>query len=351
MRIALDTNALYTTRAGVARYVRGLLTGLKELNPADIIIDELAWPVENFSYAQPQRMLKTVWRELVWARWTARKRLRNTNADLLHSTALSLVSAPPVREVVTLHDLALLRHPQRFRKWQRRSGLKRLQHVAKADHVIAVSRFTADEAMALLEIPARQITVVHHGVNLAKTERVPADLLPEFYLFVGSLEPGKNLDLLRQVWIAAKARGDSLPPLIVVGARWAGVATEGEPLSDWHYLGHQSDEILLALYRRARALLFPSLYEGFGLPVLEAMAAGCPVICGRVASLPEVGSDAVIYAELTEPGFYRAMQQLRIDDALAAQMRVAGLCRSTDFSWQQCARETIAVYRTTMEQS
>ena len=250
MRIALDTNALYTTRAGVARYVRGLLTGLKELNPADIIIDELAWPVENFSYAQPQRMLKTVWRELVWARWTARKRLRNTNADLLHSTALSLVSAPPVREVVTLHDLALLRHPQRFRKWQRRSGLKRLQHVAKADHVIAVSRFTADEAMALLEIPARQITVVHHGVNLAKTERVPADLLPEFYLFVGSLEPGKNLDLLRQVWIAAKARGDSLPPLIVVGARWAGVRS----LSIW------PKRVAISLLKACFAALTPSAW-------------------------------------------------------------------------------------------
>ncbi|MCF7688396.1 MAG: glycosyltransferase family 4 protein [Cephaloticoccus sp.] len=347
VRVALDTNPLYTTRAGVARYVRGLLEGLDTLTLRDDRVEPWAWPVENFNYTQPLRMLKTAWRELAWAKWSGSLRLRQDRYDLLHSTALPLVEYPVCRHVVTLHDLGLLRHPQRYRRWQLRNGLRRLQQVTQADHVIAVSQFTADEAMALLEIPAKRITVVHHGVTLAKTEIVPVNLPTEFYLFVGSLEPGKNLALLRQVWLEARQNGNQLPPLVIVGARWAGVKTEGEAPANWIFLGHQADEVLLALYRRAQALLFPSIYEGFGLPILEAMAAGCPVICGRVASLPEVGADAVLYAELTAENFAQAMQLLRADDALGAQLRVAGLCRSTDFSWTQCARETVAVWRQT----
>lgn len=345
MRVALDTNALYTTRAGVARYVRGLQAGLKAMAPADLEISALAWPVENFGYAQPTRMLKTAWRELVWARGPAMRQLRETGADLLHSTALSFMKNPPCREVVTLHDLALLRHPHRFRAWQRRSGLARLRRVRHADHVIAVSRFTADEAMSLLGLPAAKITVVHHGVTLAEREEMPAGLPHDFFLFVGSLEPGKNLALLRQIWIEARQRGKALPPLVIVGARWAGVKTEGNAPADWHYLGHQSDEVLLALYQRARALLFPSVYEGFGLPVLEAMKAGCPVICGRVASLCEVGGDAVRYTELQVPEFSAAIDELLADDPMRMAMAEAGQARAAKFDWITCARETVAVYR------
>lgn len=345
MRVALDTNALYTTRAGVARYVRGLQHGFATLASPELELVPLAWPVENFAYAQPQRMLKTAWRELVWAKWTAPAQLQRDAIDLLHSTALPLIRRPVCPHVVTLHDVALLRHPWRFRSWQRRSGLRRLQEVAAADHVISVSQFTADEAMAMLDIPAKKITVVSHGVTLAETEKVPADLPPEFFLFVGSLEPGKNLKLLREVWLTAEQRGHALPPLLIVGARWAGVPGEGAPPASWRYLGHQSDEVLLALYRRARALLFPSTYEGFGLPVLEAMAAGCPVICGRVASLPEVGGEAVRYAELNAPGFSAAVAECLANEELREAHITAGRARAAEFDWESCARETLKVYR------
>lgn len=346
MRVAFDTNALYTTRAGVARYVRGLRQGLAALAADDLQIMPWAWPVENFGYAQPQRLLKTAWREGVWARTTGRAQLRSV--DLLHSTHLPLVARPPVPQVVTLHDLAVLRHPERFRAWQRRGAVRRLRHLAGAGQIIAVSQFTADESIALLGLSARRITVVQHGVTLAETEEVPTGLPSEFFLFVGSLEPGKNLALLRQVWLAAAAEGKTLPPLLIVGARWEGVAREGAPPVDWRFLGHQSDEVLLALYRRARALLFPSAYEGFGLPVLEAMAAGCPVICGRVASLPEVGGDAVCYTELTEPNFLTAARRMLNDEAWRLGLMAAGRARAAGFNWETCARATSAVYRQTL---
>lgn len=211
-----------------------------------------------------------------------------------------------------------------------------------ADRVICISRFTADEAMQLLAIPAGKLEVVHLAPTLAAQEEPVPGLPDEFYLFVGSLEPGKNLAFLNALWREA---GDALPPLVIVGARWAGVAGEGAPPANWIYLGHQSDAALLGLYRRAQALLFPSLYEGFGLPVLEAMAAGCPVIGARRASVPEVAGDAACLVELATGRWREAMAGVTRE---ADAWREKGRARAREFSWEKCARETVAVYRTVL---
>ena len=345
MKVQIDTTPLYTSRAGVARYVRGLLHGLSRVTPAGVQVEELGWPVENLGYAQPARALITLAREWGWAKLVAPMRARH--ADVLHHTALPTISfLRRPRHVVTLHDLALLRDPRRFRPWQRRSGLRRLHRVAQADRVVCVSRFTADEAIALLGLPARRLEVVHEGGWLPSTAPDSADLLPvlpdEFFLFVGSLEPGKNLALLREIYLSPTQ--SPLPPLLIVGTRWAGVPHEGSAPSAWRFLGHVSDSILAQLYRAARALLFPSRYEGFGLPIVEAMACGCPVVCGRVASLPEIGGEAVCYAGLTPNEFGTAMRRLLKESSLVAQLRAAGEERARAFSWEKCARETLAIY-------
>lgn len=344
MKILLDTTALYTDRGGVARYSRALLRGLRESGLADGI-GELVWPVENFAYAQPARALKTLTRELVWAKTVAPWRARG--ADVLHHLSPPLIPfAGARRHVVTLHDLALLRDPQRFRRWLRWAGRRRLQRVVAADRIIAVSRFTADEAMQLLGIGARRIEVIPEAGwfedELAATVAPPRDLPAEYFLFVGSLEPGKNLALLREIYLA-NPRG--LPPLVVVGARWPGVAREGAPPLNWHFLSAVERGQLPALYRGARALLFPSRYEGFGLPVLEAMGAGCPVVCGPVASLPEVAGDAAVLAPLEPEPFGAAMRRLASDADHAAEYRARGLARAREFSWRRTATETHRVYR------
>jgi glycosyltransferase involved in cell wall biosynthesis len=351
MKIAIETTPLFTSRAGVARYVRGLLAGLRTVAAPAHEIVELGWPVENLEYAQPQRALKTLAREWGWAKFVAPARARG--ADIVHHTTLPTIPFfRPARHIVTLHDLALVRHPERFRPWQRSAGLRRLRKVAAADRVICVSQFTADEAMQCLDLPASRIAVVHEGgwLGLGGMAGPPTGspdatpLPPEFFLFVGSLEPGKNLALLREIYLAVSATGRSLPPLVIAGARWAGVASEGPPPAGWHFLGHVTDAQLGELYRRARALLFPSKYEGFGLPVLEAMTHGCPVVCGRVASLSEIGGDAAYYAELTPLAFGAAMRELLRDEALGPRLRAAGIARAAEFSWERCARETLAVY-------
>ena len=348
MRVLLDDNGRYTARAGVARYLDGLLGGFAELGAPDVDVAPLAWRVDNLGWAQPARMVKTAYRELLWPRLVARRALRRAGADLYHSTGPVLVPLPDgVREVHTLYDVAVVRQPERFRRWHRLSAERLVRRLHEKARIVCISRFTADEAMALTGLPASRFDVVHLGVSLsAAAARPPAYAVPErFFLFVGSLEPGKNLALLREVYALARSRGERLPPLLVVGARWQGLPGEGGPPPDWHYLGREPDETLAWLYQRALALVFPSRYEGFGLPIAEAMSLGCPVLCAPVASLPEVGGEAVSYAPLEPDRWLAAMHRLADDDAWRADLAARGLARAPRFTWRRCAEETAAVYR------
>lgn len=344
MNVTLDTSALYTTRAGTARYISGLIRGL-ETSPSDgITVQQLAWRVENFGYRQPSRAVKTIYRELFWAPVAAPATLRHTRPDLFHSPSSWFVSPPGnMPHVVTLHDLALIRHPRRFRPWFRHVGRQRLRRIVEAERVICVSRFTADEGIELLGLDPGRIEVIHHGIETGSVHLRPTGLPEEaFFLFVGSLEPGKNLQLLREAYDRSAG---TLPPLAIAGARWEGVADEGRPPGNWHYLGHVTDEELNWLYANALALVFPTKYEGFGFPLLEAMAHGCPVIASRVASLPEIGGDDVFWSNLTASDYAAAMHELASDALARKEMGVKGKNRARRHTWQRCAQETAAVYK------
>jgi len=352
MRVALDTNCMYTTKAGTARYTLGLLDGFRALTDSDFQWSELCWPVENLGYRQPQRALKTAYREWIWCRTRASRDLREGKYSLLHSTSHLDFRVPEgMKRVHTLYDLVILRYPEKFRAWQRFAGRRFLRQLAGMDRIICISRFTADEAMRLLDLPASKLEVVYCGNDLAAAEGVAGENLAlppvpdSFFLFVGSLEPGKNLRLLQEVYQDAEKHGVCLPDLVIVGARWEGVGQEGAAPASWHYLGRVDDGVLSALYRRALALLFPSKYEGFGLPVLEAMSLGCPVVCSRAGSLPEVGGEAVMYTDLDVVSFLNAMRAILLDSVRREELVAAGLARAPRFSWKSCAKETVAVYR------
>lgn len=351
MRVLLDANGLYTTRAGVARYIRGLVKGFEQ-RPSLAQLDTLAWPVENFDYRQPQRALKTAYRELFWYSFVAPRILQRQHPDLVHyASCACVVARSRIPEVITLHDLALRRHPERFRAWHRWSGSRGYAHLGRARLIICVSQFTAREAVSLLGLSPNRIRVVYSGCGLLDaspspvTDPIELDVPDEFFLFVGSLEPGKNLALLRAAYDLAVQAQHRLAPLLIVGARWPGVATEGTVNHDWHYLGYQPDAVLTALYRRALALVFPSKYEGFGFPLVEAMSQGCPVICSRVASLPEAGGEAALYADMTPSAYLQAMRQLQQETSLRTQLAQLGQRHAKQFTWTRCAEETAAVYR------
>jgi glycosyltransferase involved in cell wall biosynthesis len=179
-------------------------------------------------------------------------------------------------------------------------------------------------------------------------KEVSPELPAEFLLFVGSLEPGKNLRLLKEMYLLAENSGKALPPLVLIGARWKGVESEGAPRKDWVYLGNQPDRVLALAYRRAKALLFPSIYEGFGLPVVEAQSTGCPVICSPVASLPEVAGNGALLVPLAAGDYLRAVSQLEENRDLRDNMIRQGKSNVSRFSWKRCAEETAAVYRTAL---
>ncbi len=353
MNVVLETNALHVSQAGVARYLRGLLRGFAEMGDAAPRITTLAWEVDGFDYRQPARALRTLYRELVWPRLVAPSRIRAAKPDLLHRTAVSLDLPIPrdVPEIASLYDLAVFRHPEKYRRWQRLRESRLIHRLHDAAHVICISEFTAREATELLGLRPEQMTVVHLANSFepgdAQPDEIPPDLLPPdpFFLFVGSLEPGKNLRLLQSAYADAEAAGHPLPSLVVVGARREGVEAEGPAPARWRYAGRLSDGAIQALYERALALVFPSKYEGFGIPVLEAMALGCPVICSRLASLPEVGGHAALYAEQTPDAYRDAMQKIAGDASLRSSLATRGREQAAKFSWRRCAEETTQVYR------
>src|SRR5262249_35502896 len=214
------------------------------------------------SFGGPGRISSVV-RDAYWYPLGLGRRARQ--ADVLHCTTFRGPARATVPTVLTLHDLAILRAPQSCPRWHRIYGRTVTSVLRAADALVAVSEFTRDEIVRLAGVPAGRITVIPNGVDETFSPE-GARQAGEYVLAVATLEPRKNL---RRAVEAAREAGAELR---VVGAPgWGGVDVEG-------WVGEVTDDELAALYRGAQCVLYPSLYEGFGLPVLEAMACGTPVV-------------------------------------------------------------------------
>jgi glycosyltransferase involved in cell wall biosynthesis len=235
--------------------------------------------------------------------------------------------------------------------------------VARAAYVIAVSTQTADDLMALFGTPARKISVVPNGVGAefapgdsAAVARVRAALnLPDrFFLFVGTLEPRKNLMRLVRAyarWRAQAAPADSDTKLVVAGGKgwfYAEIFAQVQALGledAVRFTGYVDAADLPALYQAALGFVYPSLLEGFGLPVLEAMACGAPVITSRAPSLMEVAGDAALCVEAAdEDALAHALALLATQEGLRGELHRRGLVQAARYSWQRTAAETMQVY-------
>jgi glycosyltransferase involved in cell wall biosynthesis len=222
---------------------------------------------------------------------------------------------------VTVHDLAVLRHPQWFNRWTRGYSRFAVPRVVRAAaRVIAVSEFTKRELVELLAVPEGKIRVVPNAVEDVFTPEGPR-ALGDYVLAVGTLEPRKNL-----ARIAAAVDGE----LRVVGTRgWGGV----EPPPNVTWLGDVSDEDLAAQYRGARCLVYASLYEGFGIPVAEALACGCPVVTSRGTAMEEIAGADAVYVDPTD------VDSIRDGIARASRPQPRRIA-----SWPDAAAQTREVY-------
>lgn len=317
LRLGIDVSPLELTEAGTARYLRSLLSHLEGAS------------IEQYSLRGASRATK-VRRDVLWYLGALPRKAARDGVDVLHCPGHRGPLRSRVPVVVTLHDLAVLRHPKTFNRWTRTYSRLLLPRIVEAaTRVIAVSTFTAGEAVELLGLDEGKIRVVPHGVE-PPFEPEGQVATGEYALAVGTVEPRKNLP--RAVEAAQRAGIE----LRVVGPEgWGDVGVQS--------LGFVSDEVLAALYRGAQCLVFPSLYEGFGLPVLEAMACGTPVVTGNFGATAEVAGDAAVLVDPYDvDGIAAGIQEAR---RRRDELRAKGLERVRGFTWDEAARRTLEVYR------
>ena len=325
VRVGIDVSPLRLTRAGTARYLEGLLGELGRR--PDVELHQLA-------FERTGRAAALV-RDGAWYPAALGLLARRRGLRVLHCTTFRAPLRSPVPTVVTVHDLAVLRHPEAFTRWVRLYAHTLLLPVLRAaERVLAVSEFTRRELVELAGISDERVRVAHHGLS---PEFCPDGhaAAGDYALAVGTLEPRKNLPVAVE---AARRVGLELR---VVGARgWGGVDAGGDGV---RWLGFVTDDELAGLYRGARCLVYPSRYEGFGLPVLEALACGTPVVTGAGTAMEEVADGAAVLVDPSDPDAVAA--GVHEAEARREELRRLGLERAQAFSWERSADVVVDIYR------
>ncbi len=340
MRIALDaTYAVGAELSGIGVFSRALIEALAEALSADMLL--LAF--------RPHRFLRSfAWRVPP----NARRRLLLENvrvggAELFHGLNQRLPAARYRRTVSTFHDLFVLTGEYSTPEFRARFARQARDAARRSDMIVAVSRFTAGQVRDLLGVEESRIRVVPHGVRLP--DRAPGPRRP-IVLHVGAIQARKNLVRLVRAFRA-------LPPewrLVLAGGRGYGAGEVFEAIAASpareriETPGYVNRAELERLYATAGLLAFPSLDEGFGIPVLEAMAWGLPVLASNRAALPEVGGDAAVYVDpLEEEQLAEELKRLASDVELRQRLARRGRERAARFRWEDSARAVAAVYRET----
>ncbi len=360
-------NTIVTPRQliGVGRYIRCLVDAFRTMDCDHRYTLLLARGMREWLAPYQMRVSARVlpvpcrpsYLEVLWHPIVVRI-LRQCGADVYHVPNTMPLQNTPCAAVVSIHDL------QEFRIRRYSIGRTLYRRIVsrlaarRATRIITMSLHSKRDIVQLLRVAPEKVAVIPEGVEARFFEPVDhtqdlavlgrLGVVAPYLLTVGEIHPGKNIGTLVRAF--SRICRDVPHTLVVVGKLgWRGQRILREiavsPVSARvRLLGYVDEGTLLALYRRAEALVFPSLYEGFGLPILEAMAVGVPVISSNASSLPEVAEDAAVLVEPVEEALAEAMLQLIRDPALRAELRARGATRARQFSWHETARSTLRVY-------
>lgn len=373
MRIAVDISPAVHQRAGIGRYTYELISALSTFDSTNtyqgIYNDahgaiQLASPLSQLP-TFPIRLSARALRFKIMLAYLAHRAVDEwlPVTDIFHATAHLLPPLKKAKTVFTLHDLTVQLYPEHhlpLNRWYSKLMLPLFLRHAHA--IIAVSENTRRDALHWLPELAPKIQVIYPGLgarfqpiaNQEALARVRArySLPRHFILYVGTLEPRKNLLTLLTAYRALLDRQTGTPPLVLTGRKgWLYEAIFRhiqqlglEPFlyfTDW-----VADEDMPLLINAAHVFVYPSIYEGFGFPPLEAMACGTPLVCSNAASLPEVvGSGGLLIDPMDIPGWIEALHRVLSDDVFSLELRAQGLAQAKKFSWERTAQETRAIYQ------
>ena len=352
-------------RAGVSRYISELLSHLEKVDPRGEYVVFLPTgstiPLSTQARVSTQTTEGAI-RRVLWEQLELPRAARRERLALLHSPVNVQPVFLPCPGVVTVMDLSFLVYPRSFKPQQRlyQTLFTRLSS-KRAARLIAISLQTAKDLVHRCGTDASKITVIYPGVDstfrpleaaATSSFRQSRGLPERFILFVGTLEPRKNLPMLLRSFHQARSRLPAGYKMILAGGRgwlYEPILRTIEELgleSEVILPGFVPDEELALWYNCADVFVYPSLYEGFGLPALEAMACGCPVMAARSSSLPEVVGDAGLLLSPDQPEVW-AEELVRVcsDEALRTKLRSLGIARAERFSWAKMAGETVKIYR------
>lgn len=375
MKVILAADAVKTPLTGIGRYVFELATHLAQLPSVESLryFRGFRFEKELLEPSATPPSHNSIRRRLLKSRVAAetyrvispllKKRILAGNENsIFHGPNFYL---PPFdgRSVATFHDLSIFNWPQCHPVERVRYMRKELEvAVKRADMLVTDSEFCRQEIASFFSFPLDKIRVVPLACSEAFQPREFSEIQPVldrfglkaggYCLYVGTIEPRKNLDALIDAYSCLSKTLRQKWPLVLVGYRgWSSDGIheriQAAEQEGWlRYLDYIDNDTLPFIYAGARLFTFPSLYEGFGLPVLEAMASGVPVVCSNASSLPEVAEDA---AAMCDPRDVEALTQLIADgledDAWRTKSRSRGIARAADFSWRRCAEDTLSVYR------
>ena len=368
INILLNARPLGTVFTGVARYARTLYQCITQLDLARVSY----FSGGHISATMPRQARDALSRHFpVWARHIARRArviaedklldgyLKKGKFHVYHETGMfPLTMSTAVPSVLTIYDLSLIKYPE-CHPLDRVSHFNRYfyRRLPSVVHVITISEFIREEIISTLNMSPDNVTAIPLAASGAFFSRCADDIkryldsegIPDRYILtVGTREPRKNLIGL----VRAYSTMDTDVPLLCVG--WPGWMSESLPAEidqlrlkgRVRLLGHVSDEKLALLYSGALVSVYPSIYEGFGLPILEAMACGCPVVCSNRSSMPEVAGDAAYLVEPEdERDIARGLSEMMYDKGIRQMYVDRGRKRAVQFSWDDTAHRTIAVFR------